>query len=52
MLFLPGVVDLEILFSITWPWEELKGQIYLGSEAFIQKHAAPNNLLKKFRAYS
>jgi putative transposase len=24
------------------PWEELKGQIYLGSEAFIEKHAAAN----------
>ena len=29
------------------PWEELKGQIYLGSEAFIEKHAAPNKALKE-----
>ena len=29
------------------PWEELKGQIYLGSEAFIEKHAAPNKDLKE-----
>ena len=29
------------------PWEELKGQIYLGSESFIEKHAAPNKNLKE-----
>jgi hypothetical protein len=29
------------------PWEELKGQIYLGSEAFIEKHAAANNGVKE-----
>jgi putative transposase len=29
------------------PWDDLKGQIYLGSEAFIEKHAAPNKELKE-----
>jgi len=29
------------------PWEELKGQIYLGSEAFIEKHAAGEKHLKE-----
>ena len=29
------------------PWEELKGQIYLGSEEFIEKHPAPNTDLKE-----
>jgi putative transposase len=29
------------------PWKELKGQIYLGSDAFIEKHAAPNKDLKE-----
>jgi putative transposase len=29
------------------PWEKLKGQIYLGSEAFIETHAAPNKDLKE-----
>ena len=29
------------------PWEELKGQIYLGSEAFIEKHAARKKHLKE-----
>jgi len=29
------------------PWEELKGQIYLGSEAFIEKHAAGKKHLKE-----
>jgi REP element-mobilizing transposase RayT len=29
------------------PWEELKGQIYLGSSAFIEKHAAHNKNLKE-----
>ena len=29
------------------PWEELKGQIYLGSDAFIEKHAAANKELKE-----
>ena len=28
------------------PWEELKGQIYLGSEAFIEKHEPENRQLK------
>ena len=26
------------------PWEELKGQIYLGRDAFIEKHADPKDL--------
>jgi putative transposase len=26
------------------PWEELKRQIYLGSDGFIEKHAAPKDL--------
>jgi hypothetical protein len=26
------------------PWEELKGQIYLGSDGFIEKHPAPKDL--------
>jgi hypothetical protein len=29
------------------PWEELKGQIYLGSEAFIEKHRAGKNRHKE-----
>jgi putative transposase len=29
------------------PWEDLKGQIYLGSEAFIEKHATRNKDLKE-----
>jgi len=29
------------------PWEELKGQIYLGSEAFVEKHAPGNRKLKE-----
>ncbi len=29
------------------PWDELKGQIYLGSEAFIEKHAAGKKRLKE-----
>jgi hypothetical protein len=29
------------------PWEELKGQIYLGNEAFIEKHAAPSKARKE-----
>jgi putative transposase len=29
------------------PWEELKGQIYLGTDAFIEKHPAPNTDLKE-----
>jgi len=29
------------------PWEELKGQIYLGSEAFIEKHTARKRNLKE-----
>jgi putative transposase len=29
------------------PWEDLKGQIYLGSQAFIEKHAARNKDLKE-----
>jgi hypothetical protein len=29
------------------PWDELKGQIYFGSEAFIERHAAPNKDLKE-----
>jgi len=29
------------------PWDELKGQIYLGSEAFIEKHSAGKKRLKK-----
>ena len=29
------------------PWEELKGQIYLGSEAFIERHSPGNQELKK-----
>jgi putative transposase len=33
--------------SASRPWEDLKGQIYLGSEAFIEKHAAPNKDLKE-----
>jgi putative transposase len=26
------------------PWQQLKGQIYLGSDGFIEKHAAPKDL--------
>ena len=29
------------------PWEELKGQIYLGSEAFIERHAPDKKHLKE-----
>lgn len=29
------------------PWEELRGQIYLGSEAFIEKHSAQDNEIKE-----
>src|SRR4249919_1841541 len=29
------------------PWEELKGQIYLGSEAFIARHSPANQELKE-----
>jgi putative transposase len=29
------------------PWEELKGQIYLGSEAFIERHLPANQELKE-----
>ena len=29
------------------PWEELKGQIYLGSEAFVEKHAPGNRKVKE-----
>ena len=29
------------------PWEELKGQIYLGSEAFIERHSPRNQELKE-----
>jgi putative transposase len=29
------------------PWEELKGQIYLGSAAFIERHSPGNQELKK-----
>lgn len=29
------------------PWEELKGQIYLGSEAFIERHCPGNQALKE-----
>jgi putative transposase len=29
------------------PWEDLKGQIYLGSEAFIDKHAPGNRAIKE-----
>ena len=29
------------------PWEELKGQIYLGSEAFIERHCPGNQELKE-----
>ena len=28
-------------------WDNLKGEIFLGSEAFIGKHAAPNKGLKE-----
>jgi len=31
------------------PWEELKEQIYLGSEAFIETHAAGKKPLKARR---
>jgi putative transposase len=34
------------------PWEKLKKQIYLGSEAFIEKHGAPNKDLKESRGQS
>ena len=29
------------------PWEELKGQIYLGSKAFVEKHTPGNQKLKE-----
>jgi len=29
------------------PWDELKGQIYLGSEDFIERHSAKNQELKE-----
>jgi hypothetical protein len=29
------------------PWDNLKGQIYLGSEEFIEKHSAENKELKE-----
>jgi putative transposase len=29
------------------PWEELRGQIYLGSEAFIERHSPANQELKE-----
>jgi len=29
------------------PWEQLKGQIYLGSEAFIERHSPRNRELKE-----
>jgi hypothetical protein len=29
------------------PWDELKGQIYLGSDAFIEKHASRRKDLKE-----
>ena len=32
------------------PWEDLKGQIYLGSEAFIEKHAPPEKIFGNPRA--
>ena len=34
------------------PWEELKGQIYLGSEGFIEKHAAPEKGIRKSRGHN
>ncbi|HVO92883.1 MAG TPA: transposase [Terriglobales bacterium] len=33
--------------SASRPWEELKGQIYLGSEAFVEKHATRKQHLKE-----
>ena len=29
------------------PWDDLKGQIYLGSEAFIEKHASGKENLRE-----
>jgi putative transposase len=29
------------------PWDELKGQIYLGSDDFIEKHSAKDRELKE-----
>jgi putative transposase len=29
------------------PWEQLKGQIYLGSEAFIERHSPQDRELKE-----
>ena len=29
------------------PWDELKGQIYLGSQGFIEKHASGKETLKE-----
>lgn len=31
----------------SWPWEELRGQIYLGSEAFVERHGARKKNLKR-----
>ena len=30
-----------------WPWEDLKGQIYLGSEEFIERHSVGAKALKE-----
>ena len=30
-----------------WPWEDLKGQIYLGSEEFIERHSVGDKELKE-----
>jgi hypothetical protein len=30
-----------------WPWDDLKGQIYLGSQGFIAKHASGKKNLKE-----
>jgi putative transposase len=30
-----------------WPWDELKGQIYLGSDEFIDGHSAEDKELKE-----
>ena len=29
------------------PWDDLKGQIYLGSEAFVEKHASDKKDIKE-----
>ena len=31
----------------TRPWDDLKGQIYLGSEAFVEKHASGKKDIKE-----